>query len=247
MVTVSDKHIFMITVTVMDTTITVIVTVMAMTTRAIIIKVMDVACFAYSSQHEASEILDIKKSIKMNKPLKLVLFYLSFISINQRLTESATKLTNIECKSLDKSFSDFKTCRLHVPKRGVIALDVHVELLQVPVNNVTVNLSFWKKVNGFRPFLYNITTDFCGFMAKKKRFPFLKIFWEILKNKSNANHTCPYVHDIIVKNLVLSDQMFNRLPAPPGEYMFKLIVGAYNEWKAEVKAYFDINLNSDRF
>lgn len=37
--------------------------------------------------------------------------------------------------------------------------------------------------------------------------------------------------------------MFNRIPVPAGEYMFKLLVGAYNEWKADVKAYFSIRLN----
>ncbi|CAD7006463.1 unnamed protein product [Ceratitis capitata] len=97
------------------------------------------------------------------------------------------KLTNIDCKALDKPFADFQNCRLRVPKRGVIALWLHVKLFQIPVNNVS--------------------------------------------------------HDIIITNLILQDEMFNRIPVPAGEYMFKLMVGAYNEWKADVKAYFSIRLN----
>ncbi|XP_050332807.1 uncharacterized protein LOC126760997 [Bactrocera neohumeralis] len=165
--------------------------------------------------------------------------------ISSCLVDAFTKLTNIDCKAFDKPFADFKSCRLHVPKRGEIALSLHVRLFQIPVNNVSVNLAFFKKASGYRPFLYNVSVDFCSFMANKKRFPFLNIFHGVLKKDSNINHTCPYNHDIIVKNLVLRDEMFGRLPVPAGEYLFKLMVGAYNEWKADVKAYFTIKLNKE--
>ncbi|XP_028896145.2 uncharacterized protein LOC114804022 [Zeugodacus cucurbitae] len=154
-----------------------------------------------------------------------------------------TKFTNIDCKAFDKPFADFKSCRLRVPKRGEIALSVHVRLFQIPVNNVSINLSFFKKASGYRPFLYNVSADFCAFMANKKRFPFINIVLDALLKDSNINHTCPYNHDIIVNNLVLRDEMFGRIPVPAGEYMFKLMVGAYNEWKADIKVYFSIRLN----
>ncbi|XP_054085370.1 uncharacterized protein LOC105212525 isoform X1 [Zeugodacus cucurbitae] len=160
-----------------------------------------------------------------------------------RPVNSFTKITNIQCSSLDKNFSDFGKCRLSVPERGVIAMGVHVKLFQMPVNNISINLSFFKKASGYRSFLYNVSADFCAFMANKKRYPFLNIFFDILLKESNINHTCPYSHDIIVKNLILRDEMFGRIPVPAGEYMFKLMVGAYNEWKADVKAYFSIRLN----
>ncbi|XP_036337065.1 uncharacterized protein LOC118747182 [Rhagoletis pomonella] len=153
------------------------------------------------------------------------------------------KLTNVVCKSFDKPFADFRSCRLTVVKRGVIALSLYVKLFQLPVNNVSINVSIFKKASGYRPFLNNVTADFCGFMANRRRFPFLKIFLDLLLTESNINHTCPYAHDIIVKNLVLHEEMFARFPVPTGEYMFKLMVGAYNQWKADIKAYFSIKLD----
>ncbi|XP_039964867.1 uncharacterized protein LOC126760999 [Bactrocera neohumeralis] len=168
-----------------------------------------------------------------------------YLFISSGFVDTFTKLTNINCKTLDKPFADFKSCRLHVPKRGEIALSLHVRLFQLPVNNVSVNLAFFKKASGYRPFLYNVTVDFCGYMANKKRYPFLNIFHGAFLTKSNINHTCPYNHDIIIQNLILRDDMFGRLPVPAGEYMTKLMVGAYNEWKADVKAYFTIKLNKE--
>ncbi|XP_049315061.1 uncharacterized protein LOC125778988 isoform X2 [Bactrocera dorsalis] len=181
----------------------------------------------------------------MGMSWKFCLIGLITLVISSCLVDAFTKLTNIDCKAFDKPFADFKSCRLHVPKRGEIALSLHVRLFQIPVNNVSVNLAFFKKVSGYRPFLYNVSVDFCSFMANKKRFPFPNIFYSLFKKDSNINHTCPYNHDIIVKNLVLRDEMFGRLPVPAGEYLFKLMVGAYNEWKAEVKAYFTIKLNKE--
>ncbi|XP_053954821.1 uncharacterized protein LOC128861000 [Anastrepha ludens] len=161
-----------------------------------------------------------------------------------RLANSYVKFTNIQCTALDKPFADFQKCRLSIPKRGVVALSIHVKLFQIPVNNVSINLSLFKRASGYRPFLYNVSTDFCAFMANRNRFPFLKIFFDIVLKDSNINHTCPYNHDIIVRNLVLFDRMFGLLPVPEGDYMFKLMVAAYNEWKADVKAFFSIKLDT---
>uniref|UniRef100_A0A1I8P6G0 Uncharacterized protein n=1 Tax=Stomoxys calcitrans TaxID=35570 RepID=A0A1I8P6G0_STOCA len=105
----------------------------------------------------------------------------------------------------------------------------------------TVNVSLWKKVSGYRPFLYNVTEDFCKFLRNRKKIPFLKIVSDILLKDSNINHTCPFNHDIIVNNLILKEEMFKYLPLPNGEYMFQFKVGAYNDWKADVRAYLLFN------
>ncbi|XP_054732956.1 uncharacterized protein LOC129240908 [Anastrepha obliqua] len=161
-----------------------------------------------------------------------------------RLANSYVKLTNIQCTALDKPFADFQKCRLSVPKRGVVALSVHVKLFQILLKNVSINLSMFKKANGYRPFLYNVSADFCAFMANRSRYPFLKMVVAAITKDSNINHTCPYNNDIIVENLVLRDGMFGLFPVPEGDYMFKLMVGVYNEWKAHVKTFFSIKLDT---
>ncbi|XP_075150326.1 uncharacterized protein LOC142224442 [Haematobia irritans] len=155
--------------------------------------------------------------------------------------ESDVRFTNLKCEEYHPEFATFLKCRLRVVRRGLISLNVNVKLLQVPVSNVTVNLSLHKKLNGYKPFLYNTTFDFCKFMANRKQEPFAKLFFDVLAKDSNINHTCPYDHNIIVNNFTIYETLFDRLPLPVGGYMFQLKVGAYNEWKADVKAYIEID------
>lgn len=55
-----------------------------------------------------------------------------------------------------------------------------------------LNISTYKKANGYKPFLYNVTFDFCKYMANAKRKSFEKIFMDLIINNSNINHSCPY-------------------------------------------------------
>uniref|UniRef100_A0A1I8N3C3 Uncharacterized protein n=1 Tax=Musca domestica TaxID=7370 RepID=A0A1I8N3C3_MUSDO len=55
-----------------------------------------------------------------------------------------------------------------------------------------LNLAFYKKASGYRPFLYNITADACAFLANRRRYPVLKVIFDVFLDKSNLNHTCPY-------------------------------------------------------
>ncbi|XP_061396019.1 uncharacterized protein LOC133331654 [Musca vetustissima] len=131
-------------------------------------------------------------------------------------------------------------CTLKVIGRGKIGLYVYAKLWQLPINNISINVAILKKTNGYRPFLYNVTTNFCQFLANRKKYPFIDVFVGILVKDSNINHTCPYNHDIIVKNLVLDINKLKYLPFPRGEYRIDLKVAAYNDWKADVKTYFQI-------
>ncbi|XP_037955216.1 uncharacterized protein LOC119685087 [Teleopsis dalmanni] len=143
------------------------------------------------------------------------------------------KLTNVKCNDYDKSFLEYKNCELKVLKRSIIALNVYVKLHQVPVYNVTVNMSLWKRASGYRPFMYNITANFCEFMAHRTRYPFMKIFLDFVMKSSNLNHTCPYEHDIIIHNLVVKDEYLRLLPLPTGEYRLDFKINAFNIHKAD--------------
>lgn len=122
-------------------------------------------------------------------------------------------------------------------------------------------MALYKRANGYRPFLYNITHDVCDFFANRKRYPILKAFFDLFLHNSNLNHTCPYYVSwiwyfyliiiskqnnilfkhfqdaIIVKDLVLREENFKFLPLPEGDYQFKLSVAAYNDLKATVQVF----------
>ncbi|XP_049314081.1 uncharacterized protein LOC109579291 isoform X2 [Bactrocera dorsalis] len=153
---------------------------------------------------------------------------------------SMIKFTNIKCVALDKPFADFAYCKLKALSRDDVALSLRVKLFEVPVNNVSLKVEFFKKYNGYRPFLFNKTLNFCEFLRNKKRVALLDIIFKFLELYSNINHTCPYNNDIIVDRLILRPSYFTMLPAPAGEYRIKITVGAYNDWKAIVNVFLQI-------
>lgn len=95
------------------------------------------------------------------------------------VSETVTRFTNIQCKVLDPSYCSYKKCELKLLGRGIVAINVHAILLTGSFNNAKVkfhksnytdyyhsyltfqiNLSMWRKYNGYRPFMFNRTFDF---------------------------------------------------------------------------------------
>lgn len=158
-----------------------------------------------------------------------------------------------------------------------------------------VNVAFFKKSNGYQPYLYNTSADFCNFLKQRQKYPILQVLANYMLHSTNINHTCPFdvstvvslglgmyssnsshkkkrtrdfpipivmwgsilpkssnflrlytcvfiyfQHDIIAENLVLNENIFKLLPLGNGEYMFRIMVGAYNDWKCEIKCFFSI-------
>uniref|UniRef100_A0A1I8P0L9 Uncharacterized protein n=1 Tax=Stomoxys calcitrans TaxID=35570 RepID=A0A1I8P0L9_STOCA len=143
----------------------------------------------------------------------------------------------VECEEFDKSFASFKKCYLKALARDVIALHLHVQLHELPINNITTNAQLFQKGNGYRPFLYNTTMNLCEFFKHPKRFMFWKIIYDNFKPYSNVNHTCPYDHDIIIDNITLNAEMMRLVPFPENDYMIQLQFAAYNVYRAKVKVY----------
>ncbi|XP_075150388.1 uncharacterized protein LOC142224496 [Haematobia irritans] len=128
-----------------------------------------------------------------------------------------TRFTNLQCKSLDEEFCRFKTCSLKMLRRNVVGLNITLNLLKKPVNDVTVNLVLYKKSNGYKPFMVNVSADLCKFLKNREKQPLLNLLADYLLRDSNVNHTCSY---------------------NTGDYMFKLLAANHNAWKAEFKVYF---------
>ncbi|KAH8315692.1 hypothetical protein KR059_008300, partial [Drosophila kikkawai] len=156
-----------------------------------------------------------------------------------KVSECLFKVTNIKCKCYDKSFCNFNQCELKLLGRGKVGIYVYVKVHQLPINKVLVNISLYRKFSGYRPFLYNITVDFCDFYHHKARYPWLKIGHEALSKFSNLNHSCPYNHDIIVSGMILNDGMLQKTPFPTGSYMLQVIAGT-PEWQGITQVMVDI-------
>ncbi|EDX06795.1 GD10898 [Drosophila simulans] len=156
--------------------------------------------------------------------------------------ESITRHTNVKCEVLDKSFAEFSICKLNVLGRGIIAENVYIKMLKLPIQKISVNFAVYKKLSGYHPFLFNVTVDFCHYMKHPNPMNIFHYFYTAVKPYSNFNHSCPYNHDILVKDFVLTDQMFAKIPLPTGNYMFSIKLATDNVWRAVLNTYFDVNV-----
>ncbi|XP_062127736.1 uncharacterized protein LOC133840090 [Drosophila sulfurigaster albostrigata] len=153
---------------------------------------------------------------------------------------NCSRFTNVECEVLDASYVNFNLCDLKVLGRGIVALNIHAVMLKEPIKVSKVNLSLWRKFNGYRPFMFNTTFDFCRYMAiENHKLSFEKVVMDSFVEKSNLNHSCPY-ESIIVRDLVFKNKLFGCMPLPTAEYKIRIMANANNDWRAIVQVYITI-------
>lgn len=146
------------------------------------------------------------------------------------------KMTNVVCESYDKSLTVFHYCRLKAYSRTKTSLHINATFLH-PINSISVRFQMLKRANGYKPFLFDITVDAWQFLRKPNN-PVIKIVYNMIKDASNINHSCPYVVRFLIKiiynyisflvdlqgTVVLND--FHRislpLPFPSGDYLSRL-------------------------
>ncbi|KAH8332719.1 hypothetical protein KR074_009534, partial [Drosophila pseudoananassae] len=154
------------------------------------------------------------------------------------------EFTNVKCKTLDEKFSGFDYCYLKSVNRTYKYLSIKVNLFKIPVTKMKVNAAVYKRFNGYRPFMYNITIDGCNFLKNPKSNAIINYFYGIFKSFSNVNHSCPFDHDIIVDKVdinVVNHHVTKVLPVPEGDYLFETRWFAYDILRAIVKIYSTIS------
>ncbi|XP_034654860.1 uncharacterized protein LOC117892618 [Drosophila subobscura] len=140
------------------------------------------------------------------------------------ITEFTCKFefTNIKCNCVDEAYCALDECYLKSINRTYKYLSIKVHLLKPPITNVKVRMAMFKRYNGYKPFLYNITFDGCKVLKNRKYNPVANYFLGFFEARSNMNHSCPYDHDIIVDKLpanVVDYHATAILPFPEGNYL----------------------------
>ncbi|KNC22515.1 hypothetical protein FF38_12206 [Lucilia cuprina] len=124
-------------------------------------------------------------------------------------------LTNIKCHIFDEKFVIFKECN-----NANGTLTVYAKLLQIPVTNCILRMEFNSMIASSIKF--NTTWDACEFMRNRKRYRSLALFYKLIADNSNFNHSCPFNHDIIIRDLRTDDLNF-FLPMISGSYKFNTV------------------------
>lgn len=125
--------------------------------------------------------------------MRLLLFFFGISAILPGRVNSVTyNLNKVVCRSFNKSFCDFQTCQMKMISRGAAVLNMNLTVLKKPIDRITLNLQLFKKSNGYHPFLFNQTIDFCYYMRNPTAYIFFQSFHKTFLSATNLNHTCPY-------------------------------------------------------
>ncbi|KAH8309124.1 hypothetical protein KR059_005920, partial [Drosophila kikkawai] len=153
------------------------------------------------------------------------------------------EFTNINCSSLDLEYMGVDTCLLKSVNRSYKYMSFRTKFKKFPVYNVTVSIQVLKRLNGYKPFLYNFTFDGCKFL-RGQRSPLLQFFYDLFAPYSNMVHPCPYNHDVYLEKLPISymnHRLTNVLPVPEGQYCAHSIYLIQGIPRLELKVYFMIS------
>ncbi|XP_062127617.1 uncharacterized protein LOC133839980 [Drosophila sulfurigaster albostrigata] len=135
----------------------------------------------------------------------------------------------MECIATDKEYGKFDYCYLKSMNRTYKSASVLL-LFQIA-------LTVEKRLNGYKPFLYNISVAFCRYIRNPN--PGNKVanfFYSLIKPYTNINHSCPFTGEIIVDKVPISFlnyKLTELLPFPEGDYRItaKMIVNAIKRTK----------------
>ncbi|EDV57337.2 uncharacterized protein LOC6541255 [Drosophila erecta] len=151
------------------------------------------------------------------------LVQLSVFLCSIHLAISKLEFTNVKCFSHQPEFALYDYCFIKSINRTYKYISMKVKLLKTPVVKVKVNAAIFQRLNGYKPFLYNVTVDACRFFKNQKSNPVAFYLYNLFKDYSNLNHSCPYDHDIILEKLSINHvntQVTDVLPVPHGDYLF---------------------------
>ncbi|EDW42857.1 GM26239 [Drosophila sechellia] len=159
-------------------------------------------------------------------------------------SSSKFEFTNVQCTSFDKSFDDFEYCYIRSANRSYKYLSAKVNLFKTPITKAKITLILYKRFNGYRPFMFNVTLDACRFLRNTDSSPIGKYFYDFFNSYSNINHTCPFKHDMIVEKIPIdfvNHRVTKVLPFPEGDYLLETHWIAYDIDRAMVKIYYTIS------
>ncbi|KNC20928.1 hypothetical protein FF38_00299 [Lucilia cuprina] len=142
-------------------------------------------------------------SMESEKNIPLISGVVNFKSswITEGKYEAQITWKNILCHSTDENYAKFESCEIRENRAdNMKELFLYIRMLKVPLTNLKFQLAFSLKT--FRtPIIFNTTWDVCEFMANRKRYKSLGKIYHIISNFTNVNHTCPYNHDMFIKDL----------------------------------------------
>ncbi|XP_037815496.1 uncharacterized protein LOC119606168 [Lucilia sericata] len=153
--------------------------------------------------------------------IKYLLNLLIFLQyLTAALFEKGIILKDLKCRLMDKEFFLLDKCDYITNIHNIEEFHLVLKLFpKRPITNCLLQLQF--QLKSFTvPLKFNGTYDVCKFMLERKKNRVLKRFYDIYRRYMNANHACPYDHDVYFKSSKHIPIAVN-IPWPSGAYSFQ--------------------------
>ncbi|XP_075162661.1 uncharacterized protein LOC142235295 [Haematobia irritans] len=166
----------------------------------------------------------------------LSIAYLSYPIIGVK--RASVVITDIKCENFDHTYFKIKNCSLAGDSGNTRVINGCIQPLKT-TDNIWIKLVLMRKVRkSYQPFFLETTVNFCGFLKDHKH----QIPWGIIYDRitvyTNINHSCPYNHDMILKDFKINTDDFAFVPLPNGQYTFVMKVLDGKILKLKVQFYF---------
>ncbi|XP_034102951.1 uncharacterized protein LOC117567230 [Drosophila albomicans] len=154
------------------------------------------------------------------------------------------EFTNMECIATDKEYGKFDYCYLKSKNRTYKYASMKYSTSEILPKNLLIALTVEKRLNGYKPFLYNISVDFCRYIRNPN--PGNKVanfFYSLIKPYTNINHSCAYTGDIIVDKVpisFLSYKLTELLHFPDGDYRITTYMIIKDIKRTKIMIYFKL-------
>ncbi|KAH8271043.1 hypothetical protein KR018_001639, partial [Drosophila ironensis] len=129
------------------------------------------------------------------------------------------KFMNVEC-NVNPVFVSNVSCSLKAIdwNKSVVNMDCFL-LSQL---NPTLRVQVFAKdyTNQYKPFLIDVKVNVCEIIKRRNFLPYGVMFWRILQEFTNANHSCPFSGHLMARNGYMPSSYLP--PFPHGFYLFKL-------------------------
>uniref|UniRef100_A0A1I8NMT4 MD-2-related lipid-recognition domain-containing protein n=1 Tax=Stomoxys calcitrans TaxID=35570 RepID=A0A1I8NMT4_STOCA len=145
--------------------------------------------------------------------------WFDFLCSKKTQVQSRIIVDWINCTSRDPTFAKFALCRLGNIKKNVREFSFHNRIFQ-PIQECIIRIEATYTMEKKPIVLLNATCDGCELMRTRKRYVAVRKMFDLIGKNTNLNHTCPYNHDVIGKNLTLDLQKV-PFPTPLGRYYIK--------------------------
>ncbi|KNC33650.1 hypothetical protein FF38_08723 [Lucilia cuprina] len=140
------------------------------------------------------------------------ILYLTIFLFYSRTYSCTIYLNWVKCSVDNENFARIDLCEAKRDQNNMSLFQYKLHLLEQPITHSTLQFGLYMKS---LKHTFNATWDFCKFQENRNKIRALQKFFSSIIKHTNFNHTCPFNHDIYVKDLNVKniDRSYTTFPS----------------------------------